>query len=81
MIKKYYELKSYVAVQRAYRTEYRNKIPPSPNAINNMIPVFEKTGSVTFMSNFRKKTSDKRKVSKNELETIWLLKCLSNHLL
>ena len=46
------------------------KIPPSRHTIQNVIEVFEKTGSVGYLFNKKKEPSEKRKVAKNQLETM-----------
>ena len=70
IVKKYYELKNPVLVQRAYRTKYKNKKAPSPIVISNIISVFEETGSVAFLSQKRKTISAKRIEAKNQLENV-----------
>jgi len=70
LVKKYYELKSCSLVQRAFRTNYKNESVPSHTTITNLISVFEKTGSVAFMSNKRKNPSEKRIVAQDQLNSM-----------
>ena len=70
LVKKYYELKSCSLVQRAFRTNYKNESVPSHTTITNLISVFEKTGSVAFMSIKRKNPSEKRIVAQDQLNSM-----------
>ena len=70
MVKKYNELQSIALAQRAYRSKYKNEKTPSNNTILNIVSVFEKTGSVAFMTHKNKDPREKRKVAKNELENL-----------
>ena len=70
MVKKYYEFQSIALVQRAYRSKYKNELTPSNNTILNIVSVFEKTGSVAFMTHKNKDPRKKRKVAKNQVKNL-----------
>jgi hypothetical protein len=46
LVKKYYELKSFGLVQRAWRTQFKNSKAPMRNTIQSLVSRFEQTGSV-----------------------------------
>ena len=46
LLKKYYELKSFSAVQSAFRVKFKVKVTPGHQIIKNIVQAFEKTGSV-----------------------------------
>ena len=46
LLKKYYELKSFSAVQSAFRVKFKVKVAPGHQIIKNIVQAFEKTGSV-----------------------------------
>ena len=66
----YNELQSIALAQRAYRSKYKYETNPSNNTILNIVSVFEKTGSVAFMTHKNKDPREKRKVIKNEVENL-----------
>lgn len=70
LLKSYIKFENITAVQRAYRTKYKNENAPTYSVIMNIVSVFEKTGSVLPMSNKRKEPSKKRENTKNQLETM-----------
>lgn len=50
LVKKFFELKSIVRVQRAFRTKYKNHKAPMGFTIINMVRNFEKTGQTSRLS-------------------------------
>jgi len=70
LVKKFYELKDIVRVQRAFRTEYKNERAPSNSVIKNIISHFEKTGSVVYSAPKPKELSQKRVDARNQLKTM-----------
>jgi len=70
LVKTYYKLGSITAVQRAYRTKYKNQTAPSYCAIQNIISVFETTGSVAHKTHKGEQPSEKRQMAKIELENL-----------
>ena len=48
LVKKYYEIKDTVTIQRIYRSKFNEKIAPNHKVIKNIINSFEKTGSVIY---------------------------------
>ena len=70
LVQKYYELKHFTLVQRAFRTKYKSSTAPNLNTIINLINAFEKTGSVAYVTINRKKSSDKRIVAQNQLKSM-----------
>lgn len=70
LVKKWYEFNSFVAVQSAYRVEFKSKTSPDRKSIMNIIKTFEKTGSVIPTRSKNKEPSQKRKEAKKQLETM-----------
>ena len=70
LVKKYYQLGSFTTVKRAFRTKFKNQPAPAITVIKNIISVFEQTGSVAYKTPQIKKTGDKRKAAKFELESM-----------
>lgn len=70
LVKNYYRFGNIIAVQRAYRTKYKNEQAPTRGVIMNIVSVFEKTGSVDRKPYIRKDHSKKREDAKNQLETM-----------
>ena len=70
LVQKYYELKQFTLVQRAFRTKYKSSTAPNQNTIINLINAFEKTGSVAYVTINRKKSNDKRIVAQNQLKSM-----------
>ena len=68
LAKKYYELKHISLVQKAWRTEFVKSRAPSVSIIKNIISNFEKTGSVAHVPQKRKEQSQKRQITKIQLE-------------
>ena len=69
-VKTYYEKKSIVAVQRAYKAKYREKIDPSRTSILAEVKILEKNGSVTAADPRKGCKSDKREKAGNALERL-----------
>jgi hypothetical protein len=70
LLKKYFEFKEIVLVQRAYRTEFKCKDAPSHCIIKNIAFTFEKTGSVMYMAPKLKEISKKRNDAVNQVKKV-----------
>ena len=70
LVQKYYEIKHFTLIQRAFRTKYKSSTAPNQNTIINLINDFEKIGSVAFVIINRKKSSEKRIVAQNQLKSM-----------
>ena len=70
LLKKYYELKSFSAVQSAFRVKFKVKVAPGHQIIKNIVQAFEKTGSVVPGRSKRQIPTQKRQEAKKQLETM-----------
>ena len=68
LLKKYYELKSFSAVQSAFRVKFKVKVAPAHQIIKNIFQAFEKTGSVVPGRTKRQIPTQKRQETK---KTAW----------
>lgn len=71
LLKKYHQLQNSTLVQRAWRTEFKNKKAPSCSTIERLAQRFENTGSVADSPPVQKKPSEKRQDAKKQLETLF----------
>jgi len=69
-IKKYYELKSFSAVQSAFRVKFKVKVAPGHQIIKNIVQAFEKSGSVVPGRSKCQIPTQKRQEAKKQLETM-----------
>ena len=68
LVKKWYEFRSTISVQRAFKSEFKSKVAPAASVIKNLIFKFEKTGSVSLVRSKEKTLTPKRQEAKNQLE-------------
>jgi hypothetical protein len=68
LVKKWYEFRSTISVQRAFKSEFKSKDAPAASVIKNLISKFEKTGSVSIIRSKEKTLTPKRQEAKNQLE-------------
>jgi hypothetical protein len=66
-VKSFYEKKSIIAVQRAYKAKYRVKIAPHRDSIMAAVRNFEKNGTVDIVNQKKGVKSETRIKAKNEL--------------
>lgn len=70
LVKSFYELKSYVLVQRAYKSHFSKSDAPDRAVIKNIVSNFEKTGSVGHVPPKPKTPSQKRETAKIQLKNM-----------
>lgn len=70
LVKKYYELKEIILIQRAYRAQYPKRNAPLNKEIKYIVSVFEKTGSVGRQSRKRAEPTEKRQQAIIQLKPI-----------
>jgi hypothetical protein len=71
LAKSYFKFENISVVQKKYRAQFKCKDAPSHSVILNMISVFETTGSVMRKSRKPEEQSEKRKDTKNELNSMF----------
>lgn len=71
LLKKYHQLQNSTLVQRAWRTQFKNKKAPCCSTIERLAQRFENTGSVADNPPIQKKPSGKRQDAKEQLETLF----------
>ena len=64
LVKKFYEFKQIILVQRVWKSEFSKPDAPSRSVIMNIISNFEKTGSVGHVPPKPKNPSEKREAAK-----------------
>ena len=70
LLKNDYELKSFSAVQSAFRVKFKVKVAPGHQIIKNIVQAFEKTGSVVPGRSKGQIPTQKRQEAKKQLETM-----------
>lgn len=70
LVKKFYEFKQIILVQRAWKSEFSKPDAPSRSVIMNIISNFEKTGSVGHVPPKPKNPSEKREAAKIQVENM-----------
>ena len=68
MVEKYYELKNYTLLQRAWRSSFKNFRVPVIGTIKSIVERFNNTGSVASQPLLRAQPSQKREVARNQLQ-------------
>ena len=70
LVKKFYEFKQIISVQRAWRSEFPKTTTPGRSVIMNIISNFDKTGWVGHVSPKLKNPSQKREAAKIQVKNI-----------
>ena len=71
LLKQYIELKSFVLVQRVYRSEYHENDAPIPRTIKRISDNFENTGLLPCLARIHAKPTEKRENAKKRVEILF----------